>query len=411
MMNFIINKVLFLSLLLLATRADANPPLVFNYPPKPGDTIVINSFGVKNINGPCTVNGPYGSMGPTCVAEKLVSYAIGGFYTHPWKPDTAYYIKYKHGQNERVLLRSVNGVEYPIDFKYVGFGARTIASSCRYCTTHHGIALNSPSGGVIRADSGHVNWYAAVWKQHGVEPTYYRTQNRSSPNHQNSQWYIDNLGVLLSPSFVDANPLSIPSGTFSASIQLQEGVNYEFGGDLGFQSNNPGLLSNIPLIFNIVHSLNVQFQSHLALLTPAQGWQRALLFPDTVNELHANLPFSFSATGPVRAYIGTCSDPVGTNCAVRANNSGVDHVVPVNITLTIPNAQKIALGTLSQPMFGVPLGIGRNNGVEFAASTPLINVQAVLDFSVNGQNARSVVRNQGARYRGTADITFEGIIN
>lgn len=407
----------FITIMMLWTgQGMAAAPLVFNYPPLASDDFIINGFGVTNISGICTVTY-FGDMRAQCKNNKEVSYELNGRYNFNWQDDKSLYYQYSANEVKVVDIVSSYGVAYPINLTLSGMGGTIRGLYCNYCQNNALTpGLGSGAGCTRTGSSNALYWNASSWRQNSQSGCTSRTRNTNgNASYLGANWLIDTLSILIRPSFVGANPLLIPSGTYTATLSLREGTDFLMSGEINPTfSNGSGAMSNIPIVVNVNHALNVSFPSNTVSLEPQQGWKRALLFPESVNLLQGALPFNLSASGLVSVYIGGCTYTVGTTCAVRTNNNGNEHTVPVDIALTVPNASLInANGQVGSPDFNkVLLGAGKSSEVVFTSlSVPLQNSRANLSFSVTGINAQDVVRNQGAHYSGTADITFERVIN
>jgi len=405
-------------MMLWAGRAIADPPLEFNYPPLASDEFVINGFGVKNISGVCAISYTYGGDMPTqCKNNKEVSYNLGGIYNFGWQDNENTNYWYSNANMKTLNIVSTYGVSYPINLTLSGMGAMIRGPYCQYCQDSAFVPDLGAGSGCTRTSSGRaVYWHSVSWRQNTQSGCTSVTKNTGgNSNYFGARWQLDTLSILFRPSFIGSNPLLIPSGRYTTTLVLKEGADFYVSGGINpIYSNGSGAMSNIPIVVNVNHALNVSFPSNTVSLEPQQGWKRALLFPESVNLLQGALPFNLSASGLVSVYIGGCTYTVGTTCAVRTNNNGNEHTVPVDIALTVPNASLInANGQVGSPDFNkVLLGAGKSSEVVFTSlSVPLQNSRANLSFSVTGINAQDVVRNQGAHYSGTADITFERVIN
>lgn len=261
----------------------------------------------------------------------------------------------------------------------------------------HGAAVGGCSG---RTGIGGSHAYSFAWST----PVDFRLCSRPpyAPEKTIGPFHgsIDEISV--GYDLVAPNPLQLPNGTYTGSVNYSIGQGQQLDLGLGQYSDD---LVNFNLTLTVEHQIRVEFpaNSDRVILEPDGGWLQWLNKGRRPTRLYREQPFRLWASAPLHMYL-LCEHTLGNRCGIAETRTG--DPVPVDISVSLPDAFRHQ-GQLVQK---IALPVGKPSALTFDAVRPLLSGRSLLHYSVAADQVNRMLDNHGSTYKGNVTIIFDAQI-
>lgn len=242
----------------------------------------------------------------------------------------------------------------------------------------------------------------------GWSQTLWHPQNSTNPapcisnktgNTQVEESEITYVGVEFRPEFPAA--ASLAPGRWEGVIDYPIGTGQGF--DFGNTTQADTSVIRFRVSFDVLHEIRVDFpaQGTEVKLAPQGSWVSVMNTSKAPIRLYHDSPLRLWAGSAFNVYLACQHDRPNNLCHLK--NSSADHVVPVNVSLSLPG------GFLSNglPVTRLPLIDRIANAKTIVPTSTATNAPGTLHFEVSGSDASEMLKYPGAKYSGEVTIIYD----
>lgn len=201
---------------------------------------------------------------------------------------------------------------------------------------------------------------------------------------------------------VTPNPLELPAGEYTGEYVYTIGDGQDI--DLHALSYNDNEI-RFKFKITVEHAFFYRFPpgSERVLLTPPRGWSEWINGGRVPDRLVREVPFTLSSSGGFKVWM-KCEHTGGTGCLLKNQDSS--ETVPLDVLMTLPGFR-----TEGREASHVLLTNRQTGHVIDPPGTYVQDRRAKLDFRVNGNSVREMVKQPGSRWKGTVTVIMDSQVD
>lgn len=195
------------------------------------------------------------------------------------------------------------------------------------------------------------------------------------------------------------SPLYVPTGIYEGEVRYTVGN----GQDIDFYADS---YTDDEIIFRITaiveHSFRLHFPngSNRIQLEPSGGWGQWLNSGRMPAKMERNVDFSLTTSGPLSIAL-QCEQEMGTNCALRNQNTGEN--VELETRVTLPGLKPLGGGAEVKD-YRLATGPIKQFFIPEAYS---YKRQSTVHFRVNQPHVETMLKQPGSQWAGNVTLIFE----
>lgn len=195
------------------------------------------------------------------------------------------------------------------------------------------------------------------------------------------------------------SPLTIPTGVYEGEVVYTIGR----GGDIDFftDAHNDNEM-RFRITATVEHAFRMQFPSgsNRIQLEPTGGWGQWLNSGRMPAKMERNVDFSLTTSGPISIAL-QCEQEMGTNCALRNQNTG--EKVELETRVTLPGLKPLGGGAEVRD-YRLATGPIKQFFIPEAYS---YKRQSTVHFRVNQPHVETMLKQPGSQWAGNVTLMFE----